>query len=137
MYALLADGLVVLHLGFILFVFLGGLLVLRWTKAAWAHIPAFIWGVLIEWFGWICPLTPLENWLRARAGVGGYSEGFIDHYIVPIVYPPGLTRETQWWIGGAVLFLNALVYAAVWRRRRRRAIEQAHGGPSSMDEPPD
>jgi hypothetical protein len=82
-----ADLVVLAHLGFILFVILGGLLVLRWPRMAWIHLPAVIWGALIEFAGWICPLTPLENWLREASGTAGYQGGFIEHYLVPIVYP--------------------------------------------------
>jgi hypothetical protein len=114
----LADAIVGLHFAFILFVVLGGLLALRWPRLAWVHVPVAIWGALIEFVGFTCPLTPLENWLRQRGGERGYAGGFIDHYIVPIVYPPGLTREVQLVLGTLVLLLNAWVYARVWRRHR-------------------
>lgn len=119
-YAVAADILVVLHLLFILFVALGGLLVLRWPLLAWAHIPAAIWGVLIELAGWICPLTPLENSLRQSAGEAGYSGGFVEHYILPLVYPPGLTRDIQIGLGIAVLAINGLAYTVLVVRHRRR-----------------
>jgi hypothetical protein len=116
----LADGVAVLHAAFVAFVVLGGLLVLRWPRLAWAHVPAAVWGVLIEFGGWICPLTPLENALRARAGQAGYAGGFVEHYVLRVLYPEGLTREVQWVIGTVVLVLNALVYGSLWMRRRRR-----------------
>lgn len=112
----LADAIVVLHFGFLLFVVLGGLVVLRWPRLAWLHVPAAIWGVLIEFFGWICPLTPLENHFRALGGQAGYSGGFIQHYIVSVLYPDQLTRGTQLMLGALVLALNAIVYARLWMR---------------------
>lgn len=118
-YALAADLLVVLHLLFILFVITGGLLVLRWPGLAWVHLPAAIWGALIELGGWICPLTPLENSLRLSAGEVGYTGGFIEHYILPLIYPPGLTRTMQIGMGMAVLLINGLAYAVLLIRRRR------------------
>lgn len=119
-YSLLADLVVGLHLAFVLFVVLGGLLVLRWTRVAWLHLPAVAWGALIEWRGWICPLTPLEAALRRGAGEAGYEEGFLDHYVIPLLYPPGLTRELQLAMAAGVVVLNVAVYGAVlWRRRRR------------------
>ena len=114
-----ADAVVLLHLVFILFVALGGLLVLRWPRVAWAHLPAVVWGALIEFTGWICPLTPLENQLRAAAGDPAYTGGFIDRYIVPIVYPAQLTRGTQLALGTAVIVVNLAIYGAVIIRQRR------------------
>lgn len=117
-YRILADVLVILHLGFVVFVVAGGLLVLwrRWW--AWIHLPAASWGVLIEWAGWVCPLTPLENRLRAMGDAPTYEGGFIDQYIVPILYPPGLTRGMQIALGVAVVVINAVVYTVALRRRR-------------------
>jgi hypothetical protein len=117
--SLLADLVVGLHLAFVLFVVLGGLLALRWPRVAWLHLPAVVWGALIEWRGWICPLTPLELALRRRAGDAGYQGGFLEHYLVPVLYPPGLTREIQLGLAVGVVILNAVVYTAVLRRRRR------------------
>ena len=117
-YRALADAVLVLHLGFVLFVVLGGLLVPRWPTLAWLHIPAAIWGVLIEFTGWICPLTPLENSFRERGGEAGYSGGFIQHYIQPLLYPAGLTRSTQFALGGIVLILNLAAYGVVMSRMR-------------------
>lgn len=120
-YRLLADAVLVLHLAFIMFVVIGGLAVLRWPRLAWLHIPAAVWGALIEFAGWICPLTPLENALRERGGEAGYSGGFIDHYITSIIYPGGLTRTMQFGIGALVLAVNGYVYWKLWQRRRSGA----------------
>lgn len=117
---LLADLVVLLHLAFILFVFLGGLLVLRRPRLAWLHLPAALWGALIEFRGWFCPLTPLENRLRLAAGQEGYATGFVEHYILPVVYPPGLTREVQLVLGAVVVLVNAAAYFWIWRRRGTR-----------------
>jgi Protein of Unknown function (DUF2784) len=114
-YRALADVVLVVHLGFVLFVVLGGLLVLRWPRVALLHIPAAIWGVLIEYSGRICPLTPLENSLRVRGGEAGYSGGFIEHYIQPVLYPSGLTRGTQIVLGSLALLVNLAAYAWCWR----------------------
>lgn len=120
MHGLLADAVLVLHLAFILFVVLGGFLVLRYPRLAWLHLPAVAWGALVEFAGFTCPLTPLENWLRVRGGEGGYTGGFIQHYLVPLVYPGGLTRNAQVLLGALVIGINAVVYLALWRRRRAR-----------------
>ena len=116
-----ADAVVLLHLVFILFVALGGLLVLRWPRVAWAHLPAVVWGALIEFTGWICPLTPLENQLRAAAGDPAYTGGFIDRYIVPIVYPAGLTRGMQLGLAAAVVVVNLIIYGTLVIRRNRQS----------------
>jgi hypothetical protein len=118
LWRILADGVVVLHLGFLLFVVLGGLMSLRWPWVAWVHLPAVVWGAYIEFSGAVCPLTPLENRLRRAGGEAGYAGGFIDQYLVPILYPPGLTRTHQIILGAAVLVVNGVAYAAVLRRRR-------------------
>ncbi|HZD84588.1 MAG TPA: DUF2784 domain-containing protein [Gemmatimonadaceae bacterium] len=118
-YRALADLVLVVHLTFVLFVVLGGLLVLRWPRAAWLHIPAAIWGVLIEYTGWICPLTPLENSFRARGGEMGYSGGFIEHYIQPLLYPAGLTRGTQIVLGSFVLLLNLGAYGILLTKGKK------------------
>jgi hypothetical protein len=114
-YRWLADGVVALHLAFVLFVVFGGVTVLRWRRAAWVHLPVAVWGVVIEVIGFTCPLTPLENWLRARGGERGYAGGFMEHYIMPIVYPAGLTRQIQLLLGAAVLVVNLAIYWRVWR----------------------
>ena len=116
-----ADAIVALHFAFVLFVVLGGLLVLRWPRVAWLHVPTVIWGALVEFTGWICPLTPLENRLRRAAGEPGYQGDFIAHYILPVLYPNGLTRNDQLMLGGAALALNVMIYGFVLVRHRRRA----------------
>lgn len=120
-YRALADLVLVLHLAFVLFVVLGGLLVLRWPWVAFLHIPAAIWGILIEYTGGICPLTPLENSLRQSGGGPSYSGGFIEHYIQPVLYPAGLTRGTQIVLGSLALIVNLVAYAFAMSRRRRAA----------------
>ncbi len=120
MYAALADAVVALHAAFILFALLGGALLVAWPRLIWLHLPALAWAGWIEFSGGFCPLTPLENHFRERAGEGGYGGGFIDHYLTPIIYPEGLTRGTQLVFGGVLLALNALFYAR-WLLARRRA----------------
>ena len=119
-YRALADLVLVVHLAFVLFVVLGGLLVVRWPWLAWLHVPAAIWGVLIEYTGWICPLTPLENSLRVKGGEAGYAGGFIQHYIQPVLYPAGLTRSTQVVLGSMALLVNLVAYAIVLSRLKHR-----------------
>jgi hypothetical protein len=114
-----SDTVVMLHLGFILFVVLGGLVVVRWKWFAWIHIPAAVWGVLIEFRGWVCPLTPLENLLRRAAGTAGYSGGFIDHYLMPLIYPVVLDRRIQITLGVGVIVLNFAVYFFALKRKRK------------------
>jgi hypothetical protein len=123
-YSGLADAVLVLHLGFVLFVVLGGLLVLRWPRVAWLHIPAAVWGVVVEYTGWICPLTPLENSLRTLGGQIAYSGSFIQHYIQPVLYPAGLTRATQVMLGSLLLILNLAAYGIAISRTRCAS----HGG---------
>jgi hypothetical protein len=118
-YRALADAVLVLHLAFILFVVLGGFAVLRWPRLVWIHVPVVLWGAAIEFFGWICPLTPLEKWLRQMGGETAYSGGFIGHYLLPVIYPAGLTRGVQLVLGALVVAVNLAVYAALWRRARR------------------
>ena len=130
-YRVLADLVLVVHLAFVLFVVLGGLLVLRWPRLAWLHVPAAIWGVLIEYTGWICPLTPLENSFRMRGGEAGYSGGFIEHYIQPLLYPVGLTRSTQLVLGSLVLVLNLTAYGIVVSRMRRHDMPEGGNRSSS------
>ena len=120
-----ADIVVLVHLAFILFVAAGGLLVLRWPRLAWAHVPAVVWGAMVELAGWVCPLTPLENRLRATAGEAVFSGGFIDQYIMPIVYPAGLTRGMQLTLGAAVIAVNLVVYGSLVFRRNRGVSQDA------------
>ncbi len=116
-YLLLADIVVALHFLFVLFVVLGGLLVLRWPKVAYLHVPAAIWGAAIEFAGWLCPLTPLEQWLRRQAGETTYSTGFIEHYILPVLYPSALTRDVQLLLGSVVIAVNLAIYGYVFQRK--------------------
>jgi hypothetical protein len=118
-YRILADVVLVVHLGFVLFVGLGGLLAFRWPRVLWLHFPAAAWGAVIEFAGWPCPLTPLEKRLRELGGEAGYEGGFIDQYLVALIYPGGLTREMQIALGVAVVAVNVLIYGLVWARRRR------------------
>ena len=115
-YRILADGLVILHLLFVCFVVLGGILVFFRPWIAWVHLPAALWGAAIELSGWICPLTPLENHFRRLGGQAGYGGGFIEHYMLSLLYPAGLTRKDQFVLSACVLLLNAALYAAVARR---------------------
>ncbi len=118
LYSLAADLLVVLHLAFILFVMLGGLLVWRRGWLAWLHLPAVAWGALLEFYGWLCPLTPWEQQLRLAAGEAGYSGGFIAHYLLPILYPPGLTHNVQLLLGTGVIVINLLIYGWLLLHKR-------------------
>lgn len=115
-FRLAADGLLLLHLAFILFVMAGALLAVWNPRIIWLHFPAAVWGMLIEFIGWTCPLTPLENHFRKLAGEGGYQGGFIDHYLLPVIYPESLTIKTQYVLGSVVLIVNALFYFWLWRR---------------------
>jgi hypothetical protein len=126
--SLLADLVVAVHGAFVLFVVFGGLLVLRWPRAAWGHVPAAAWGAAIELAGWVCPLTPLENRLRAIAYEPGYSGDFVARYIFPVLYPEGLTREIQITLGLAVLLVNAWIYARVLARHRARTEGRTSDG---------
>ena len=119
--SLLADLVLVVHATFILFVVLGGLLVLWQPRIAWVHIPCAIWGAWVEFAGWICPLTPLEVDLRARAGEIGYEGGFIERYVTAALYPQGLTREIQIGLGIAVVAVNVIIYVVVIKRARNNS----------------
>ena len=103
---------------FVLFVVLGGLLVLRWPRLAYLHLPAATWGVVIEFAGWVCPLTPLEQSLRLKAGEQGYSGSFIEHYLLPLLYPSALTRTIQVALGIIVIAVNLAIYGYLLRSRR-------------------
>lgn len=116
----LAGLVALVHLAFIVFVIAGGWLVWHRPRLAWVHLPAVAWGAWIELTGRLCPLTPLENRLRAQAGAEGYTGDFLDHYLVSLIYPPGLTRETQIVFGIAAIVINAVAYAAAFRKRRGR-----------------
>lgn len=116
-YRALADATMLVHFGFIAFVVLGGLLVLRWRWMMWLHLPAAVWGVLIELGGWVCPLTPLENHFRRLGGESGYRDGFVERYLEPVIYPPGLSAPTQLGLAAFVVLVNVAVYSLVARRR--------------------
>jgi len=118
-YRLLADLVVITHLGFVLFVVLGGFLLRRWPRLIYAHVPAAVWGVLIEFAGWVCPLTPLENSLRARGGQARYEGDFIEHYIIPVLYPHGIHRSTQVALGLGAFAVNAIAYFLYFRHGRK------------------
>jgi len=116
-----ASLVVLVHLAFVAFAALGGLLVLFRPRAAWLHLPCALWGAIVELTGWICPLTPLENSLWRMAGEAGYAGGFIARHIVPVLYPAGLTRADQIVLGTVLVLFNAAVYALAWRRWSRRS----------------
>jgi hypothetical protein len=116
-----ADAVLVGHLLFLAFVTLGSLLALRWRWITWLHLPALAWAVFVEATNRVCPLTPLENALRVRAGDAGYAGGFVEHYLLAIVYPEGLTREIQWLLAAVVLVVNAMLYGWLWHRIGRSA----------------
>jgi uncharacterized protein DUF2784 len=118
---MLADLVVVLHFAFVLFVVFGGLLALRWPKMVYVHLPAALWGAFIELAGGICPLTPLENALRAQSGRPGYAGGFVEHYVLPLLYPAGLTRNTQLILGALVIGINLFIYGVIARERSSRS----------------
>ena len=127
LFRLAADVVALLHLAFVLFVVGGGLLVWRWPWLAWLHLPAVAWGALIEFTGWMCPLTPLEQHLRQIIGQAGYAGGFIDHYLLALLYPAGLTREAQWALGAGVLVVNGAVYSLLLGRWARAAGRRGRG----------
>lgn len=119
-YRILAELVTVAHLAFVLFVVLGGLLTFRWPAIAWLHLPAALWGAFIEFSGRICPLTPLEVWLRQESGAAGYTGGFVEQYLIPILYPADLTAEVQVLLGSVVVVVNGAVYGALVARLLRR-----------------
>ena len=120
LYRLFADLVVLVHFAFVLFVILGGFLVARRRRVMPFHLAAAIWAALIEFSGCICPLTPLENWLRAKSGSDGYGSDFVAHYILPILYPEGLTRATQIALGAVVIMINLGIYAWMLRFKSGR-----------------
>lgn len=123
LYRVLADLVLLAHLLFVAFAVAGGLLALRWRWVPCLHLPALAWGATVEFTGGLCPLTPLENRLRRLGGEAGYDAGFIEHYLLPLLYPEALTRGTQLVLGAGLLIVNAAVYFALWRgyaRSRRR-----------------
>ncbi|MEX5217274.1 MAG: DUF2784 domain-containing protein [Nitrospiraceae bacterium] len=119
MYGFLANLVMLTHLAFVLFVIGGGLLVLKWPRIAWLHVPAAVWGTMIEFMGWTCPLTPLENRLLAQSAEAGYEGDFITHYLLPVLYPEGLTPTVQIVLGLLVVLLNAATYGLVFAKWRQ------------------
>ncbi|MBU0462285.1 MAG: DUF2784 domain-containing protein [Proteobacteria bacterium] len=113
-----ANCILILHFAFIMFVVFGGMFIFYRQWMSWLHIPAVFWAAIIEFSGWICPLTPLENHLRALSGQSGYNHGFIHHYLLKIIYPEGLTRQTQIFLGLGVLIINLFVYTAYFKKRK-------------------
>ena len=119
-YRLLADILALAHLGFVIFVAVGCFLLLRWPRLIWIHAPMVIWGIAISILQWECPLTPLENWLRRAGGEAGFDGSFLDHYLMPVLYPPGLTPNKGLVIAFLLFVVNGLIYTHVFRSRNRR-----------------
>ena len=129
-YIIAANAIVILHLGFICFVVLGGLLALKWRPIIFLHVPAVVWGALVEFQGWLCPLTPLEQQLRVAGNQAGYSGGFIEHYLLSLLYPASLDRAMQITLGGLVVVINLLVYGwLIWRRAGKPEKQRNRAGP--------
>src|SRR5438045_9432775 len=122
-YRRLADAVLITHFAFVAFVVLGGFAALKWRRLAWVHVPVALYGASVEFVGFVCPLTPLEVWLRRRGGESGYSGGFIDHYITATLYPEGLTRPVQFLLGAGVLLLNAIAYT-IWYRHHQLEVSK-------------
>ncbi len=125
LFRIAADTILLLHLSFIIFAILGALLAFRWRWMPFVHLPAAAWGVVVELTGRICPLTYLENHFRQKAGQAGYDDSFIEHYLLNIIYPAGLTQEVQYFLGGFVLVINVAIYSALFRNRRRNTKNNA------------
>ena len=121
LFALGADFLVLVHLCFIIFVILGGFMLLKWRWLIFMHLPALIWAVLLEFQGWLCPLTPVEQTLRQMAGQQGYEGGFIQHYILPIIYPPALQQDIQFILGVLLILINVIIYLWVFLKPDRKS----------------
>ncbi len=119
-YRVAADAVLVAHFAFVLFAALGALLVLRWPRLAWLHLPAAAWAAVVELSGWVCPLTPLEQALHRRAGDAGYAGDFLEHYVVSLLYPEGLTRDVQIALGAMVVAMNVAIYIFAFVRKRAR-----------------
>lgn len=122
-YPIFADLVVWIHLAFVVFVVLGGVLVMRWPRLIWVHLPAVMWGVIIELCGWICPLTPLENWLRRKGGGQNYHSDFVAHYLLPMLYPQGLTRKSQITLGALVVVVNVAIYGWIFRSKKSSTVQ--------------
>jgi hypothetical protein len=122
-YPIFADLVVWIHFAFVVFVVLGGVLVMRWPRLIWVHLPAAMWGVIIELCGWICPLTPLENWLRRKGGGENYHSDFVAHYLLPMLYPQGLTRKSQITLGALVVVVNVAIYGWIFRSKKSSTVQ--------------
>ena len=120
LYHSLAAAVVVIHFAVVVFVMAGALFVVKWPRVAWVHLPVIAWVIFAEWFEKICPLTFLENWLRRQGGGSFYNTGFVDHYITPVLYPDGLTRQMQVILGTLILVINVALYAIAFVRHRHR-----------------
>lgn len=131
-YHILADAVVCMHFSFVIFASLGGLIVLRYPIVRYIHIPAFLWAGWISFSGWICPLTLLEIWFRHQGGAIGYTGGFVRHYLEPILYPAGLTRTGQWFLGGFVVLMNLMIYGWLYKRRSKK--ESTYASEKEVDE---
>ncbi|MFP3868348.1 MAG: DUF2784 domain-containing protein [Desulfobacteraceae bacterium] len=127
-YCLAAQAIIIIHLAFVVFVVFGGFLVLRSKRIAWLHLPAVLWAIIIEFTGWVCPLTPLENWLWEQGGELAYQSGFVEHYLLPCLYPTFLTRHLQIVLGGLVFVINLVVYGWGWSRIPGKGAEELEPG---------
>jgi hypothetical protein len=123
-FGILADIVVLIHLSFVLFAVLGAVLIIRYRWVIWLHLPTVLWAVWIEMSGGICPLTPLENRLRLKAGLGGYQGDFVENYLLPVLYPAGLTRGIQILLGAIVLIINLTIYAYVWYSAKQKSKQE-------------
>jgi hypothetical protein len=128
LYRFLADIVVLAHLAYIAFALCGGLLALRWRWMPWVHLPAAVWGAAVVVFGWLCPLTPLENALRRLGGSDEYPVDFVEHYILPIIYPARMTRDLQVFLGIGMVAVNLALYWVVWRARRGGHVRKSRLG---------
>lgn len=129
-YQTLSNLVLIAHLAFVFFVILGGFLVLKWRRLAWIHVPAFLWGALVELAGWVCPLTSLENWLREKGGGLVYRTDFSEYYILPLLYPAALTRRSQIFLGFLVLSVNLGLYAWILRQTGQKKARGKSGSVS-------
>lgn len=124
MYLFLSNLVLTIHLAFVIFVLFGGLLVWKWRKIAWVHLPAAVWGSTVEFSGWTCPLTLLENWLREQAGETGYHAGFVSEYLLPVLYPNDLTHDVQHSFGTIVVITIISMYGWLWYRSRVELVKE-------------
>ena len=119
-YGIFTDIVVLIHLTFVFFAVLGAVLIIWWRWIIWLHLPAFLWAIWIEFTGGICPLTPLENWVRIQAGQGGYEGDFVATYLLPVLYPAGLTCNVQFMLGMMVIVINVAIYGSIVYKRSRK-----------------